>query len=348
MLRSIVNPDLYHGQNKHVNFFEGWYYKIIDPSEKFRLAFIPGIFKGSHPDQSHSFLQVIDGSAMDYQYLTFHHTYFSAHHNHFDISVADNRFTLHEICLNLQQPTVKISGSLKLCDPIKWPDSTLSPGSMGYYNYLTFMQCYSQVCCLDAALEGTLDINGQSVDFTGGSAYIEKNWGRDFPHGWIWVQANNFSNTCTSLSCSIGHIPFLHTSFRGFLIGFLAQGVFYEFTTMNRSKIDITREGDHYLITTWNKKHLLQIRSYAPKETFVLCKGPRENTMKPLVEESLQGSVEVHLIELKTNHILYHDSSSSAGIEYGGRQELITIKEKSRQALPVKLRRPCTNPILYK
>ncbi|MCW3491004.1 tocopherol cyclase family protein [Dethiobacter alkaliphilus] len=347
MLRSIFNPDLYHGHNRHSNFFEGWYFKIIDPSEEYRFAFIPGIFKGKTPDTTHSFLQIVDGSAIKYHYLRYDGSAFSAKPGRFDISVAGNRFSLEQLSLSIDHEEKNISGTLTLNEQVKWPDSVFSPGSMGYYNFLTFMQCYSQVCCLDATLSGTLEINGQSVDFTGGSAYIEKNWGRDFPYGWIWVQANNFSRTGTSLSCSIGHIPFLFTSFRGFLIGFLANGVFYKFTTMNKSKVDIVREGEHYLITAWNKKHLLQIRSLAPKGSFVLCNAPRQNNMQPFVEESLQGRVEVLLMDYKTNHIIFHGSSSSAGIEYGGRQELVLIREKNLKPVPI-MGKACTNPMLYK
>ena len=29
-MKEIFNPNLYHGKHKSKNFFEGWYYKIVD------------------------------------------------------------------------------------------------------------------------------------------------------------------------------------------------------------------------------------------------------------------------------------------------------------------------------
>lgn len=44
----------------------------------------------------------------------------------------------------------------------------INPGSMGFYNYLKFMECYSQVCALDGDIIGALEIDNKVVDFTGG------------------------------------------------------------------------------------------------------------------------------------------------------------------------------------
>ncbi|MDS0524252.1 hypothetical protein NNC19_01090 [Clostridium sp. SHJSY1] len=46
---------------------------------------------------------------------------------------------------------------------------------MGFYNYLDFMECYSQVCAVDGYIRGKLYINEEEIDFTGGKVYVEKN-----------------------------------------------------------------------------------------------------------------------------------------------------------------------------
>ena len=38
-----IDPDLYHGHNQYTNFFEGWYFKIVDATATYALAFIPGV-----------------------------------------------------------------------------------------------------------------------------------------------------------------------------------------------------------------------------------------------------------------------------------------------------------------
>ncbi|EKY26723.1 hypothetical protein HMPREF0216_01908 [Clostridium celatum DSM 1785] len=39
---------------------------------------------------------------------------------------------------------------------------------MGFYNYLNFMECYSQVCALDGGIYGYLKLNNKEIDFTDG------------------------------------------------------------------------------------------------------------------------------------------------------------------------------------
>ena len=36
-----INPDLYHGHDQYTNFFEGWYFKIVDATATYALALIP-------------------------------------------------------------------------------------------------------------------------------------------------------------------------------------------------------------------------------------------------------------------------------------------------------------------
>ncbi|MDW7652423.1 MAG: tocopherol cyclase family protein, partial [Bacillota bacterium] len=231
MLRALFQPDLYHGHNKTHRFFEGWYFKLVDPSRRFVIAVIPGIFMGDTPAETHSFVQVINGTDISYNYELFPATSFRADKKRFALQVGDNAFSGNRMKLRIDSPGLQLAGDLRLSGNIRWPDSLLQPGSMGYYNFLTFMQCYSQVCAMHADLNGSMVINGEHVDFTGGSCYIEKNWGRDFPYAWVWVQSNNFSRAPVSLSCSIAHIPFLTGSFRGFLIGLHLEGSFYKFAT---------------------------------------------------------------------------------------------------------------------
>ena len=32
-----INPDLYHGHDQYTNFFEGWYFKIVDATATYAL-----------------------------------------------------------------------------------------------------------------------------------------------------------------------------------------------------------------------------------------------------------------------------------------------------------------------
>ena len=195
-----INPDLYHGHDQYTNFFEGWYFKIVDATATYALAFIPGISRSEDTRDHHSFIQVINLVNHSYHYYRYSIDDFYSNNRHLKINIGINEFSFNKIYVNLEQ----IHGILYLGSPTKWPDSKLNPGSMGIYNHLPFMECYSQVCAIDGDIEeGHLKINGQVIDFSNGKYYIEKNWGKSFPTSWIWVQSNNFEDHRATVTCSV-------------------------------------------------------------------------------------------------------------------------------------------------
>jgi tocopherol cyclase len=326
MAKILRNPDLYHGENKDKNYFEGWYFKFVDPTLTYSCALIPGIYLSSTPEHSHSFIQFLQGSDVKYRYIKYPRCNFSASGKKFKISVNNNTFSLRGIDVSIVQEDLCIKGTLNFRNLEKWPDSAINPGSMGYYNYIPFMQCYSQVCAMDMELEGSLIINNKQINFTGGMGYIEKNWGKAFPYSWTWIQCNSFRNSKASLSCSIGHIPFLYTSFRGYLIGMYYRGNFYKFTTMNKSKLQVMENGSDKLITVENNRYILKLETKTNKDDFMLCYGPREGGMVPLVEENLKGNVWLELYDKQSRQLLLKDEGLCTGIEYGGDQMIILDK----------------------
>lgn len=318
MYKTARNPDLYHGHNKEKNFFEGWYFKLVDSSGRFTYSFIPGIILGEDNRSSHSFIQFLDGANSKFEYIRFDKKAFSAQAAEFDITISKNRFSLDSIQLDIADKNLQVSGSLTFSNTVRWPDSILNPGSMGFYNYLSFMQCYSQVCSLSSDISGILNINGKRIDFTGGRAYIEKNWGEAFPYSYIWVQCNTFKAYSASLSCSIGHIPFPLGSFTGFLIGFYANGRFYKFTSINRSILKLKSKNEQVEITVTNKGYSLSILAKTTPDKFMDLYAPRDNKMVPIARETLRGTVVVNLKDLKTGELLYSGEGAAAGVEFSG------------------------------
>ncbi len=318
-LKSLRNPDLYHGRTGR-QYFEGWYFKLVDKKMENVFAFIPGIFFSSEPEYSHAFIQVVDGINRTYRYERFPLDHFRADHKYFALAIGENRFGREGLTLDLNRPRVAASGELHFKEHLDWPDSFLSPGSMGFYNYIPRMQCYSQVCAMDFDVEGRLDINGRMIDFSGGKGYIEKNWGSAFPFSWIWVQSNHFQHKRASLSFSLGHIPFLMTAFRGFLAGLYVEETFYEFTTMNRSKVQVEQKGTDLALRLDNSRYSLFIETETKSKDFILLNGPRGKKMIPLVHENLQGFVYLELKDRNRGETIYKDTGRCAGVEYGGRQ----------------------------
>ena len=330
MLQPIFNPDLYHGRVPMRRFFEGWYFKLVSSVSNRAFAFIPGIFWGSDETQHHAFLQVLDGHRRAYRYVRYPASSFSAS-KRAPLSIrvgSGSEFDLSQIRIAVDEQDLNIQGTVRLRGLVPWPSSLLAPGSMGRYNFLLGMQCYSQVSAMDVLLEGTLQVNGESIDFNGGRGYIEKNWGNAFPYSWIWVQANNFEKVPAAVSCSIGHIPLRFTSFRGFLMGVQYEDRFFEFTTMNRSQLRIEASQPDVRLEVANKKHRLVLHTTSDPDSYIQCLGPRDGDMIPLVDETLQGTVELELYDQASGNCLLQDVSHHAGLEYGGDQRRVvdTVK----------------------
>jgi len=316
MFKEMQNPDLFHGKQPW-NKFEGWYFKM---SYKSGLSFavIPGIsmFEGD----SHAFVQVLWGSENKFSYFRLPFESFTSGKNPFSINIGDNEFSFDGISLKLEDETNRIDIALSFNNGTVWNPEGLSHKSMGFYNYIPFMECYTQVCRIDMEVCGYVKYNGTKYLIDSGKGYIEKNWGSAFPYSWIWIQSNSFNKSDTSLTASIAHIPFPLGSFRGFLIGFLHEGKFYSFTTINKSRISIDKKGKDVCITAENNKYSLTMETSSLHENFILCRGPVGGKMNASVMETLTAKVKVSLAEKANNRIVFEGTGINTGIEYGGEQ----------------------------
>jgi tocopherol cyclase len=312
-----MNPERYHGKlgDQRAPFFEGWYYKIIDASEKHRYAFIPGIFWSGQP---HSFVQVLDGGAAEASYHEFPTDAFWAAEDSFDIRVDDNRFSGQEMLLRIDDARQQISGAIRFHDMTPWPVTVAAPGIMGWYAWVPFMECYHGVVSLDHTLSGTLTIDGHEIDFTGGRGYIEKDWGRTFPEAWIWFQSNHFESPGTSLTGSIAIIPWLWTAFPGFIIGVWHERQLYRFATYTGAKterLQVTEKTIDWVVSD-REFRLEMFVTQGSGSTFGLLKGPDTVEMGKRVAETLSAKVQVRLTEKKDNgRAIFEGTGRHAGLE---------------------------------
>lgn len=314
MFKEMQNPDLFHGRQPW-NKFEGWYFKTSHKSG-LSFAIIPGI--SMFKNDSHAFIQLLWGSENKFSYFRLPHKSFKSGQNPFSINIEGNEFSFDGISLKLSNETDQLETVLSFSNGFKWNPDSRSHKSMGFYNYIPFMECYTQVCRVDMDVSGYVNFNGNQYLIDNGKGYIEKNWGNAFPYSWIWIQSNSFNKSNTALTASIAHIPFPLGSFRGFLIGFLHDGKFYSFTTMNKSRITIDKKGKDVYIAAVNNKYSLAMETSSLDENFILCKGPVSGKMNDTVRETLTANVKVTLTDKRNNRIIFDGTGINTGIEYGG------------------------------
>ncbi len=239
-LRGVRHPEAFHGRGVTRGFFEGWYVKLVSADRAERWAVIPGVFRGIADDghRDEAFVQVLDGASGRSWYHPFPVDAFSASDRSFEVSVGGNSFSAAGVELDLPQ----LRGRIDYASPLEpWPVTAREPGIMGWYGLVPFMECFHGVVSFWHELTGSLDVEGRGRSFDGGRGYIEKDWGRAFPAGYVWMASNHVDVTAgdgegASLVASVAIIPWLRGAFRGWIIGFRHGGRLHRWTTYNRSR----------------------------------------------------------------------------------------------------------------
>ena len=218
-VRGLRRPAAFHGAGVTSGFFEGWYVKLVSADLSQRWAVIPGIFRGLESTENMAFVQILDGLTGRSWFHQFPIAEFEAATDRFEVRVGKNRFNTEGAHLELPQLTgdVKYGSAL---DP--WPVTFTEPGIMGWYGMVPAMECFHAVVSFGHSLTGSLLVEGKQTDFSGGRGYIEKDWGKAFPEGYVWLASNHIEGAPdASLIASVAIIPWLRSSFRGFIIGFI-------------------------------------------------------------------------------------------------------------------------------
>ena len=286
-IRSTLTPAVYHGFNKKPPFFEGWYYKLVSADETCKVAIIPGVILGQ---DAHAFIQVLEGVSGQVAYHTFPVEQFQADRNRFGLNIAGNTFDGGQLSLDVDRPDGQISGKIQLGTLQPWPVTLLSPGIMGWFAWVPRMECYHGVLSFDHPLEGSLTLNGQTMDFTGGRGYIEKDWGQSFPAGWVWFQSNHFGSVRACITASVAIIPWLGSAFRGFIVGLWLDGKLYRFATYSGARLESLKILDEHVEWVLRDSHY-RLHLTASRAQGGLLRGPTRLDMGQRVLETLNATV---------------------------------------------------------
>lgn len=319
-IRRILNPEIYQGKHKRRNYFEGWYFKIIDKNSQNIIALIPGV--SISEEGKHAFIQFINATSGETKYIRFNVSDFLFSENEFSISIANNQFNKYGFNINFSSDDISVSGEIKYTNIEFFPKSILNPGIMGPFSFVPFMECYHSIVNMHSDIEGKLSINGNEIDFTGGYGYLEKDWGSSFPHSWIWIQSNHFSSNA-SFMFSIANIPWLHTHFDGMISFLRIDDKFYRFATYTGAKVKkLTFHNETLNILIEDRKNILAIRTENTKGG--ILKAPKKGCMDIDITESITSKVEVTLIE-KGGQLLFSETGNNTGLELAGNYKKFII-----------------------
>ncbi len=324
-IQKVMNPVWYHGHDKKPPFFEGWYFKCVSADEQDKWAFIPGIFKNLDATKSHSFIQVLDGNTGTAHYHRFEHDDFRAKRDAFDVMIGKSHFQIDEITFDIADDIGKIEGQLRFKNQHPWAITPFAPGVMGPFGWLPFLECYHGISSLDHTIEGSVNIYGQNINFTGGRGYIEKDWGQSFPTGYIWQQSNHFDTVGTSLTASFATVPNVGRTFAGFIVGVWHDEQLYQFTTYNGTRIKYVNVTDD--VVTWclqSRKYQLDVQATRAEGGLLL--GPERADMHMRVDETLKSSIQARLTERTSKQVIFEGTGRNAALEVVGDLSMIVTK----------------------
>lgn len=308
---NIFRPAQFQGTNRKTDYFEGWYFKNVSAAQGEVLSVIPGI--SLDRKDPHSFVQIINGITGETKYFRFDVSEFTWSRERFEVRVGKNEFSVVRMKLDLSENGHTVSGTLEFFDTVPFPSSLLSPGIMGWFSYVPLMECNHGVVSANHRIEGTLAIDGITIDFSQGRGYIEKDWGKSFPSSWIWLQCNNFRADPCTLFLSIAKIPWLGHFFMGFIAFVYVGGKYYVFATYNGSKIQsVSFSGRVLRVTLENRKYRLELSALQGVGGHL--KAPVSGTMSRMIKESVNSTVTFSLSGAH-GEAIHADEGRSAGLE---------------------------------
>ena len=237
--------------------FEGWYFK--HGTGRGVYSFIPGLSVGPEGEKS-AFLQVIAPGGS--RFLRYAPEEYRADPASCSVRIGDSRFDRSGARLSVSRDGTEIRGEIRYSEfrPIR--RSVYCPTAMGPFSYLRFMECSHDVVSLSHGLSGSLNLCGETVDFTGGTGYVERDAGRSFPSAWVWYQSCGFSRPDDCVMLAAARIPLgKKLEFPGLICICAAGGREYRLATYCGGRLEYAGQtGDGFLLRARQGSLRLTIR----------------------------------------------------------------------------------------
>ena len=100
------------------------------------------------------------------------------------------------------------------------------------------MQCAHGVVSMRHSLSGALELNGETLDFSDGTGYIETDRGRSFPTKYLWTQCAWDGAENSSLMLAVATIPLPVGGFTGCICSVFHGGREYRLATYRGARIE--------------------------------------------------------------------------------------------------------------
>lgn len=294
----------YHGSRRRGPYFEGWYFKHQTAGGAL-LALIPALHVDRAGARTAS-LQVISEAGS--WWLPYGGEALQAAQGLFQIWLDGNLMNRKGIWLDLDAEGLSLRGELRY-----GPFTPLGSDIMGPFRMAPGMECRHGIVSMGHRLEGALTLNGRTMDFTGGTGYIETDRGRSFPYRYLWTQCAWREARSSSLMLSVADIPLGRLSFTGCICAVLYGGREYRLATYLGARAVRWSEAGALIV---QGKHRLAVELL--EERGQPLRAPALGEMSRTIRESLGAAVRYRFWE--GDRLLFDHTDSRAGFEYAAEE----------------------------
>lgn len=290
----------YHGEGRKGPYFEGWYFKYQTKSGK-SLTLIPAVHVGGSGQRRVS-LQIL--TELHSWCVEYPETEFYSAECQFHIRMGRNIFDEKGIQLHVEQENISLQGFLQ-----HGPFAPLKSDIMGPFRFFAGMECAHGVISMGHSVCGTVTLNGETIDFTGGIGYVETDRGCSFPSAYFWTQCTWQEPQQSSLMLSVATIPFLTGHFTGCICSVMYQGREYRLATYRGVRVE-QWSGDGAEIRQGRFRLTVEVLEGQGQP----LRAPVEGNMERTVYESLRAKLRYRFWD--GNDLLFQHTDRSASFEF--------------------------------
>ena len=257
-------------------FFKGWYYKQEKGGQA--VAFIPAVHLSGDGKGTASIQVITEDNAWNFDFPL---DTVRLSDKKDTIQIENNYFSTKGFRVNLigkkDGKPVKIEGRIAFGNI-----APLKGDIMGPFRFIPFLQCRHGVVSMSHKTKGSIQINGDSINFHGGRGYAEKDCGCSFPSYYFWSQCGWYDRQECSVMVSVADIPLAGCHFPGCIAFVYFGGKEYRLATYLGVKI--LRFGEReVLLKQGNMLLYLRVQGQGGQK----LKAPEKGSMDRLVKENL-------------------------------------------------------------
>ena len=317
-------------------WFEGWYYRLTDPSQKLSLAIIgTAAYRDTLPQPGYKailFQHPKENRLMSFEkFPTAQITLHSPPHDFQWKEDAKNWLSRSEVQLEARDTEKDTQIKIQMLRTSQSPWSQYSwwgPSGWAHLISLLPLQWFVDNVGGQGTYRVELERNGEFEVFEGsGFLHQEKNWGEAFPLSWIWVQGHSATGR-SSLALAGGRTTLGGIPKTTYLFGYRAPHLHVDLNLALDAATFFDLKSapcrGKLIFQGQNKFHRVSLRAAAPLESFTSVAIPTEKGYQKNggIESFIaEVEIEIHLkpqTPFSKEKILVKETLPLSALEFGG------------------------------